>query len=176
MRQQAIGNLIGATGGTAFVLANANEPLNTTLGAVLKVLAVLALAALVAITIRLGKKPAAQGDGTAGGFTKGYWLVVAGEVVALFGGFQVLRALDAPVQANVAWIAVVVGIHFIAFVMVWKTWTIAIPGVVMTALGAIGLAMTPTSALAWVPIVSGMLSGVTLLACSLFFTVRALRS
>ncbi|SDM75056.1 hypothetical protein [Allokutzneria albata] len=171
MRHQAIGALIGATGGTAFVLANAGAPLNGALTTAAQILAVLLLAATLVMTFRQGKKPAT--DDAAGGFTKGYWFVVLGEVVALFGGFQVLRALEAPVQANVAWIAVVVGIHFVAFVLVWKTWTIAVPGVIMTILGGIGLGMAWTSAVAWVPIVSGVLSGLTLLLCGLFFTARA---
>ncbi|MCP3805269.1 hypothetical protein NLX83_38990 [Allokutzneria sp. A3M-2-11 16] len=170
MRQQAIGTLIGATGGTAFVLANAGAPLGSALTTAARVLAVVLLAAVLVVTFRQTGKPAA--DKATGGFTKGYWFVVLAEVVALFGGFQVLRALEAPVQANIAWIAVVVGIHFVAFVPVWKTWTIAVPGVVMTILGGIGLAMVWTSAVAWVPIVSGVLSGLTLLLCGLFFTAR----
>ncbi|GAA4015036.1 hypothetical protein GCM10022247_42430 [Allokutzneria multivorans] len=169
MRQQAIGNLIGATGGAAFVLVNAGAPLSDTLTTVARVLGIALLAAVLAITFRQREKPATA----PGGFTKGYWFVVLAEVVALFGGFQVLRALEAPPQANVAWVAVVVGLHFVAFVLVWRTWTIAIPGVILAVLGGIGLAMAWTTAVAWVPIVSGVLSGLALLLCSLVFSLLA---
>ncbi|WP_086826236.1 hypothetical protein [Allokutzneria sp. NRRL B-24872] len=169
MRQQAIGTLIGATGGTAFVLVNAGAPLSDTLTTVARVLGVALLVAVLAVTFRQREKPATA----SGGFTKGYWFVVLAEVVALFGGFQVLRALDAPPQANVAWVAVVVGLHFVAFVLVWRTWTIAVPGVILAVLGGIGLAMAWTSAVAWVPVVSGVLSGLTLLLSSLVFSSLA---
>jgi hypothetical protein len=42
-----------------------------------------------------------------------------------------------------------------------------IPGVLLTGYGVVGLIMATTSAVAWVPVVSGVLSGVTLLAGSL---------
>ncbi|WP_406314501.1 hypothetical protein OHA77_39585 [Streptosporangium sp. NBC_01639] len=108
----------------------------------------------------------AAGRGTRKMFGRGYWLVVVAEVVLLFGGIAVLRAWDLPEQTNVAWIAVVVGVHFIVLAPIWKQISILVPGVILTLLGVAGLVMAETSAVAWVPIVSGVLSGVTLLvAC-----------
>ncbi|XVQ88595.1 hypothetical protein ACQP2K_14610 [Microbispora siamensis] len=48
------------------------------------------------------------------------------------------------------------------------------PGVVLTVLGVAGLVMTATSAVAWAPLVSGVLSGVTLLAGCLAAARRGL--
>ncbi|GAA3116798.1 hypothetical protein GCM10020001_040630 [Nonomuraea salmonea] len=57
--------------------------------------------------------------------------------------------------------------HFVALAPVWKDWTIAVPGALLALLGVAGFALAGTSALAWVPIVSGVASGVVLLAASL---------
>ncbi|MEW9531940.1 hypothetical protein [Microbispora sp. NPDC049125] len=105
----------------------------------------------------------AAGQGAGGMFGRGHWLIVAAEAVLLFGGIALLRSWDAPEQANVAWIAVVVGVHFIVLAPIWKQTSILVPGVILTLLGVAGLVMANTSAVAWVPIVSGVLSGLTLL-------------
>ncbi|MFC4060060.1 hypothetical protein ACFOWE_17275 [Planomonospora corallina] len=94
----------------------------------------------------------------------GYLVIVAIEVVLLFGGIAALRVLERPEETNVAWIALIVGVHFVALGPVWKNRSIMLPGAVLTVLGLAGLAMTFTSALPWVPFVSGVLSGATLLA------------
>ncbi|NBE92685.1 hypothetical protein FE391_03860 [Nonomuraea sp. KC401] len=70
--------------------------------------------------------------------------------------------------------ALVVGVHFVALAPVWKDWSIAVPGVVLTLLRAAGLALAPTAAVAWVPVVSGVLSGVVLLAAAVTMGLRAL--
>ncbi|MDQ7804099.1 hypothetical protein Q5425_10165 [Amycolatopsis sp. A133] len=170
MRQQFLGALIGAAFGTVFVLANSGDPLPAALGWVLRVLAVLALAAVVVLGVRAGGRPTLDGRPM---FGPGYRFVVLGEVVLLFGGFFVLRLLEAPVQANVAWIATVVGLHFAALASAWKTRSILAVGVVLTVLGVAGLALLGSTALPWVPFVSGVLSGVTLLGGSLHGVRRA---
>ncbi|GAA3139464.1 hypothetical protein GCM10010466_33260 [Planomonospora alba] len=115
-----------------------------------------------------GAEPdAAPGEGGGTMFGKGYVVIVVAEVVLLFGGIAVLGALDRPQETNVAWIALVVGVHFVALGPVWKNRSIMLPGAVLTVLGLAGLAVTSTSALPWVPFFGGVLSGVTLLAGSL---------
>jgi hypothetical protein len=173
-----IGLIIGAGFGTLFILINSGPPLEPTVTLVLRVLAVLGFVALVVGTVLIGR-PSSSPDSRSGvdpepatglqmdQFGTRYWIVVAAEVVLLFGGFQVLRRLEAPAQTGVAWVAVVVGVHFIAFLWVWKQRSILIPGVLLTGYGVVGLIMATTSAVAWVPVVSGVLSGVTLLAGSL---------
>jgi hypothetical protein len=174
------GLIIGAGFGAIFVLINAGPPLEQAATVALRVLAVLAFVALVGgglVLSRSGRDsglvPASESNGGAAKrlemdrFGKGYWVVVAAEVVLLFGGLQVLRLLEAPSETGVAWVAVVVGGHLIAFLWVWKRRSILIPGVLLTGYGVAGLIMATTSAVTWVPVVSGVLSGVTLLACSL---------
>ncbi|WP_222721235.1 hypothetical protein [Actinomadura sp. HBU206391] len=170
------GMLIGAVFGTIFVIVNAHSPLNAAIGTLLRVVAVLGLAGVIGMWVLAvrrakigGVEPAAIPGPSTNMFSPGYWAVVAAEVVLLFGGIAVLRALDQPEQANVAWVAFVVGIHFVALAPVWKQPGILVPGVVLTLYGVAGLIMASTSAVEWVPLVSGVLSGATLLAGSIFF-------
>ena len=65
-------------------------------------------------------------------FNRGYWLVVVAEVVLLFGGIAVLRAWERPEETNVAWIAFVVGVHFIALAPAWRQRSIILPGVILS--------------------------------------------
>ncbi|WP_410574666.1 hypothetical protein [Amycolatopsis sp. cmx-4-61] len=169
MRQQFLGALIGAAFGTVFVLVNSGAPLPPVLGWVLRALAVVALGAVLFLGLRAGGRPTLDGRPV---FGPGYRVVVLGEVVLLVAGFFVLSLLDAPVQANVAWIATVVGLHFAALASAWRTRSILVVGVVLTVLGVAGLALLGTAA-AWVPFVSGVLSGVTLLGGSLYGVRRA---
>lgn len=172
-----LGLVIGAGFGALFVLINSGPPLGGAVTLALRVLAVVAFVALVAATVMMSRSGSGAGrqrasdTGTGpapglrmGRFGTGYWVVVAAEVTLLFGGLQLLRLLDAPSQTGVAWVAVVVGVHFIVFLWVWKQLSILVPGVLLTCYGLIGLMLASTSAVRWVPIVSGVLSGVTLLA------------
>lgn len=170
MRQQFLGALIGAAFGTVFVLANSGDPLPAALAWALRGLAVLALAAVVLLGVRAGGRPTLDGRPM---FGPSYRVIVIGEVVLLVAGFFVLNLLDAPMQANVAWIATVVGLHFVALASAWKTRSILAVGVVLTVLGVVGLALLGSAALPWVPFVSGVLSGVTLLGGSLYGVRRA---
>ncbi|GAA0822288.1 hypothetical protein ACFQVD_40750 [Streptosporangium amethystogenes subsp. fukuiense] len=68
-------------------------------------------------------------------FGRGYLIVVAAEAILLFGRLRVLAAWERPEQTNVAWVAFVVGVHFVALAPVWKDWSIAVAGVVLTLLG-----------------------------------------
>jgi hypothetical protein len=166
------GLLIGAVFGTVFVFVNSHAPLDPAIALVLRVAAAAALGGVVLLWFTAvrrarttGVEPAVAGGRTGGKmFGLGFAVIVVIEAVLLFGGIMVLRALDRPVETNVAWIALVVGVHFVALGPVWKNRTIMLPGLVLTVLGVAGLAMTFTAALEWVPLVSGVLSGVTLLA------------
>ncbi|MGW0802419.1 hypothetical protein [Nonomuraea sp. NPDC002799] len=183
------GLLVGAAFGAVFVVVNAQSPLNTATVYVLRVAACLAAASVLALWFaavrqersagaRQERSAGARQERSAGGrpggmFGRGYLVVVAAEAVLLFGGLRLLAAWDRPPQANVAWIALVVGVHFIALAPVWKDWSIAVPGVLLTLLGAAGLVLASTDAVAWVPIVSGVLSGVVLLGGGVTFGRRA---
>ncbi|MEU4247290.1 hypothetical protein AB0F15_07770 [Amycolatopsis sp. NPDC026612] len=170
MRQQFLGALIGAAFGTVFVLVNSGAPVPAAAGWVLRALAVLALAAVVVLGVRAGGRLTLEGRPM---FGPAYRVIVIGEVVLLVAGFFVLDLLEAPVQANVAWIATVVGLHFAALASAWKARSILVVGVVLTVLGVAGLALLGTPGRPWVPFVSGVLPGVTLLGGSLYGVRRA---
>ncbi|WP_232532400.1 hypothetical protein [Nocardiopsis dassonvillei] len=164
-----VGSLIGAGFGLAFVLANSGPPLDPTLAFVLRVFAVAAFVGVVVLAVVTGRGsgPAAESEPGPEGprmrFDAFYGVVVLLEAVLLFGGIQVLRALDAPVQANVAWIALAVGLHFLPLARHWRTRSLLAVAVYMSVLGAAGLAMALTGHPGWVPLVSGVVTGLGML-------------
>lgn len=170
MSPQSLGLLIGAAFGTTFVLANAGEPLPATAGIALRTAAILCLAAVVVAAFRTNRP--GNREGRPGWFGPKFGLVVTAEFALIFGGIALLRAWDAPQECNVAWIALIVGLHFIALAPVWKEPAIAVPGVLLTGLGTTGLVMAAMSQVDWVPFVSGALSGAVLLGGSLYGATR----
>jgi hypothetical protein len=174
------GILVGATGGLAFVLADTHSPLEMALSLGLRIVAAVAFVALVALSV-VALRASARRSGCgvrpapaeASWYGRWSWLIVAGEVALFEAGFQVLRVLGAPSQSRVAWIAVVVGIHFVAFARLWRERSIGLLALVVFALGAAGLAMSATSAVRWTPVVSGVLSGFALLAAGLVAVIAS---
>ncbi|MFI7421320.1 hypothetical protein [Nonomuraea sp. NPDC049684] len=170
------GLLVGAVFGAVFVVVNAHGPLNPVAANVLRAAACLAAAAVLAMWLRAVRAERPAPAGRRGMFGPGYLAVVVVEAVLLFGGLRVLAALGRPEEGNVAWVAFVVGVHFVALAPVWKDRSIAVPGAALTLLGAGGLVLAATPAVAWVPVVSGVLSGVVLLAGSLTLGLRGVRA
>ncbi|MEV0196030.1 hypothetical protein [Nonomuraea sp. NPDC050691] len=169
------GLLVGAVFGAVFVVVNAQSPLNSVAADLLRVVACLGAAAVVAMWfVTARKERPAPGGARAGMFGRWYLIIVAAEVLLLFGGLRVLAVLGRPEQGNVAWVAFVVGVHFVALAPVWKDRSIAVPGAILTVLGVAGLVMASTPAVTYVPLVSGVLSGVVLLAGSVTFGWRSL--
>lgn len=180
MLQRMSGVFIGAFFGTVFVVANAHDPLNPAIGIALRVLAVLTFAGLLTLALLAGRRGGPAPDDAeapqADWFRGKFAFVVGAEAVLLIGGNLALRAAGAPEQTAVAWIALIVGLHFVALMAVWKRRSIAVPGATLTALGATGLGMAATSAVAWVPFVSGVLSGVALLGGCAYAITHTYRS
>ncbi|MDT0326811.1 hypothetical protein [Nocardiopsis lambiniae] len=179
--RQFTGFFIGGGFGTAFVLANAGPPLPSAAGLILRLLAVGALVAVIASAVilsRRGGDDPVPGTEAAPRFRFGpfYGIVVLLEVVLLLGGIQVLRALGAPMEANVAWIALVVGLHFLPLAWYWRMGQILGVAVYLSTLGAAGLVMAAAGFAEWVPFVSGVLSGVGMLAGILVGMVGMLRA
>ncbi|MEU7988261.1 hypothetical protein AB0B56_25630 [Streptosporangium canum] len=167
------GLLVGAIFGAVFVVVNAQSPLNTVTVNLLRVLACLGAASVIAMWFATARKERPTAGPRPSMFGRGYLIIVAAEAVLLFGGIRVLAAWERPEQTNVAWVAFVVGVHFIALAPVWKDWSIAVPGVVLTLLGVAGLVLASTAAVAWVPFVSGVLSGIVLLTGTAAFGWRS---
>ncbi|MGB3772885.1 MAG: hypothetical protein WBA00_17240 [Rhodococcus sp. (in: high G+C Gram-positive bacteria)] len=103
---QALGSVVGAVFGAVFVIVNsASSP--PVLRLVLSAGAGVALLAILVVALRSSGESTLPATAHMG---RGYWLVVAGEVVALFVGLRVVAGpLDHP-EAGVAWVAFVVGV------------------------------------------------------------------
>jgi hypothetical protein len=174
--ERGFGLLIGAGFGVAFVFANSPGPLNVAVASVLMALAMLAFVALIAMVVVMHGRDdeAAAAAWRRPGAARRFLVVVCAEAAAIAAGIVVLRIFSAPEEANVAWIALVVGIHLVAFVAVWHGRTIIVPGVILTALGIAGLVMTATSAGEWTPFISGVLSGFTLIVFGVGYAGREL--
>ncbi len=95
---------------------------------------------------------------------RAFRLVVAAEIAVGAAGLACLRLVGAPWQANVAWIAAVVGAHFLALAVVRHDSGIPIVGTVMTTVGVTVLTLAGTgTVVAWIPAISGLASGFALL-------------
>lgn len=158
------GSMIGVVFGVVFFVANAG-PFGTPGALIVRVAGIAIGIALLIRIIQLRKRVTVTPDAL--GFGRGYWFVVLGEVVLLFAGVLLInRVLDHP-EAAVAWVAVVVGVHFIVLARIWREALFTALGAVMTALGVIGivLAITTDSAVA-VAAVAGLGSGLALFAAA----------
>ena len=173
MAPEKIGSIIGAVFGLVFVFVNSDTfPTPLTVG--LRVVAVAALVAVLLAVWRVPPAPAPE-SGSRGGFGRGYWVVVAIEVVAIFGGLAIINGpLGAP-QAAVAWISTVVGVHFVALALVWKLRFFIGLGVALTALGVLALILAAAGASdSSVDAIGAILPGFLLLGFGLWGSSRAL--
>jgi hypothetical protein len=175
MSPRKLGSLIGAIFGLIFVLANTGA-FPSGVGMTLRAIAGLAFAVVLVAALRRPGAPATEplDSRTLGGaFGRGYWLVVAAEVVAIVGGLAVLNGpLDAP-QAAVAWIATVVGAHFFALGVVWAQPFFHWLGGALLLCGLIGLVLAAAGASeAPIDAVAGVLPGALLLAVGIWGSTR----
>jgi hypothetical protein len=152
--------MIAATFGLIYVLVNAG-PLHGAWAVTLRVLAVVAFAAVLVAVLRA---PRYHGPAGARVFGWGYWLVVAAEVVALFAGVRLLDGpLDLP-KAGVAWVSVVVGVHFFALAVVFGARFFHLLGGMITACGVTGLGLAAAGAgTAAIALAAGVIPGAVLL-------------
>lgn len=165
--------MIGASFGLAFVVAN-TSPLGPVLRGVVCVLAGAAFAVVLGAFARtVSAERRSESRQPVVGFDRRYWMVVAVEVVALFGGLAVLSRVEP--AAALGWIALVVGLHFIPLSRLWAPGRrqILSIGVAMTALGVIGLVLAfATHQQSPVALVSGVGSGAVLLGSTLASALR----
>ncbi|MFI6483432.1 hypothetical protein ACIBH1_36270 [Nonomuraea sp. NPDC050663] len=172
------GMLVGAVFGAVFVVVNAGEPLDPAVVTVLRIAAIAAAASVLVmwfLAVRQARTGAAPSQPRRTFFTKGYWWAVIAEVILLIGGIRVLGAMGVPAEVNVAWVALVVGLHFVPIAISWKEPRLYVPAAVLSLLGVAGFAVAALGAVAWVPVVSGVLSGVIMLAATVGVSVRGLR-
>lgn len=172
--QEKSGSLIGAAFGLVFVLANTSS-VATAVAVLLRVLGIVAFLAVVIAVRRPG--PAAGARAAGGGFSRGYWLVVAAEVLAIWVG---LALLDGPLRtphAAVAWVSSVVGAHFIALALVWRNPLFHWLGAALLGCGVAGLVMAARGTdAAVIDLVGGVLPGAILLGFGLWGSTRSATS
>ncbi|GAA2700706.1 hypothetical protein Apa02nite_088610 [Actinoplanes palleronii] len=159
------GSVVALTFGTVFVVANSGG-LAAPWPLVIRVAGVLVAVVLaVLLYLRTRAATAVTSSGGAGFADRRYWYVVAAEVVALFGGLSVInRVFEAPAVA-VAWVAVVVGVHFFALAWAWRMPLYHWLGGAMTVLGLAGfLVYAAGASAATVGLIAGVGSGVALFA------------
>jgi hypothetical protein len=167
MTPEKLGSLIGAVFGLVFVLVNA-ATLPPGIGTLVRVLGVVAFL-LVLVALRRPRRSVAVARPARGGLGMGYWLVVAAEVLAFPVGVRVLSGpLDAP-DGGVAWVALIVGLHFNVLAVVWAERLFHWLGASMALCGLVGLALALTgSPKAATGTVGGVLPGALLLAFALW--------
>ncbi|GGG15495.1 hypothetical protein GCM10007304_31960 [Rhodococcoides trifolii] len=174
MSPEKIGSIIGGAFGLVFVLVNTGSlP-----GAVAMALGLLAVLAFVAVVVAVWRVPRARPSGPVrGGFGKGYWIVVAIEVVAIFGGLRLISGpLNVP-DAAVAWIAFVVGVHFFALAAVWKLSFFRVLAIGLTVCGVAGLAAAFAGGpVALIDVIGAVIPGALLLGFALWGSTRALQA
>ncbi|MFB6612322.1 hypothetical protein ACFCVO_18515 [Agromyces sp. NPDC056379] len=169
-----VGHLIGASFGAVFVIRNSGllgQP-GQLIASVLAVLAAVVILVGFISTIRRGQRPPAQDLPRS---RAAFWVIVVIEAVLLFGGLALLNRVEP--AANVGWIALVVGVHFLAFTLWWIPGQreLLVIGAVMVPLGIVGLVIAVTTHDAvLVEFVSGFGSGIVLLGASLATAVRVI--
>ena len=92
------------------------------------------------------------------------------EAIALYAGTRLLASLGHP-ELGVAWVAVVVGIHFYALGHVFGLDRFHVLATVVTLCGIGGFIAFFAAAPAFIPVISGIISGFALLAFAMWALV-----
>src|SRR5215469_5862363 len=132
------GAAVGITFGTVFVLVNSGGvPVPWPL--VIRVVGLLVAALLVVGLVLAVRRGSSVGPAPMSGFVdQRYWLIVALEAVALFGGLAVLNGALHGKAVSVAWVALIVGVHFFGLARIWRMPLYHWLGTAMTVLGLAG--------------------------------------
>ena len=167
-----LGSLIGGFFGLVFVLVNTGS-LPAGAAAALRVLSAVAFVAVVAAVVLGSRRDGAAGPTSGRSFGRGYWSVVAVEVVAIGIGVNVLSGpLERP-EAGVGWVSLVVGVHFFGLAAVWSQPLFHLLGAVLSLCGAASLVLAFVGAdTSVVDVAGGVLPGMALLAFGLWSSIR----
>ena len=163
------GCLIATSFGLVFIVANTGE-LPGACSATLRVIGVVVAVVLAVGSVRQCRSSAAgiadgrAGDVRAGGrwqsFDRRYWAVVAAEVIALAAGLVIINGVLAAPAFGVAWIALVVGLHFFGLAAIWRLPLFNVLGAALAVFGAAGfIAGALGASAAIIGVVSGVTSG-----------------
>ncbi|MFX0593045.1 hypothetical protein [Melissospora conviva] len=160
-----VGSMVAITFGAVFVLVNSAGlpgPWPLVIRAAGLVVAVMLLVGLVLV---VRQAPPAAFVPAPGYMNRRYWLILALEAVALFGGLAVINNVLHRTAVSVAWVALVVGVHFFGLAWIWRMPLYHWLGAAMTLLGLAGfLVYALGGTAATVGLVAGVGSGVALYA------------
>lgn len=169
MPGQVVGSLIAAGFGAVYIVVNVGS-LPPGVQWSLRAVAAAALCFVVIAVSRraAGHRPAAgRPDGPV--FPRTYWLVVGVEAALLFGGVRVVAGPLATPEAGVAWVSVVVGVHFFALARIFDQAFFNLLGAAISLCGVAALLLAFTGAgLPSVDLVGGVAPGLLLLASALW--------
>ena len=158
-RHKRISIVITTVFGFIYIMANA-QLLPASEATPIRVIGILAAAGLL---IGLPRPDRADPPGV--GFSRAYWLIVAAEVIAGVGGLIVLNDMLGIHDASIAWISVVVGVHFFGFYVIWRLPVMVWIGAAISVCGALGLvAAGMDRSAALIALVAGIVPGALLLA------------
>lgn len=163
-----LGVLIGAAFGLAFVVINAGE-LPSGIGLTMRILVVIAFLGLIGL-LAGARRPATHlstDTPQPAMFGRGFWMVVFAEVVIGWAGLIVVNGvLDSP-DADVAWIALVVGLHFVGLAAIWQASSIGWLGAAIALCGMAGVLLAaPGASAATIAAIGGLAPGALLMGVS----------
>ncbi|MGO3022225.1 MAG: hypothetical protein ACTIIH_03155 [Brevibacterium sp.] len=164
-----IGALIGAGFGLLFLVLNTVQ--FSTLGRTLVITVGVVVFAVRGLLRKRGggDRLGASGDSGRRERTswRAYWIIVLIEAVLLFAGTRLLASLGHS-ELGVAWVAVVVGTHFFALGWVFELDRFHVLATAVTLCGIGGFIAFFAAAPAFIPVISGVISGFVLLAVAVW--------
>ena len=133
-----VGSMVAITFGVVFVLVN-SAGLPGAWPLVIRAAGlVVAVMLLVGLVLVVRQAPPAAFVPAPGYMNRRYWLILALEAVALFGGLAVINNVLHRTAVSVAWVALVVGVHFFGLAWIWRMPLYHWLGAAMTLLGLAG--------------------------------------
>ena len=159
------GSVVAITFGTVFVLVNSGG-VHAPWPLAIRVIGLVVAALLVVGLVLVVRRGSAVTPAAASGFVDHrYWLIVALEAGALFGGLAVINGVLHGKAVSVAWVALVVGVHFFGLARIWRMPLYYWLGAAMAILSLAGfLIYALGGSAAIVGLVAGVGSGMALYA------------
>jgi hypothetical protein len=158
-RHKRIAIYITGVFGFIYVMANAAY-LSSTLAFAVRTVAVLAVVGLIVASPRPDRP-----DPPGTGFSRSYWIIVTGEIVIGLAGLLVINGVFGAHDASIAWISLVVGLHFFGFYVIWGFRIMVWVGAAITLCGVAGLVAAGIDlSAAAIAVTAGVVPGVVLLA------------
>ena len=157
-----VGALIGAVGGLAFILFNA-WPMGDLWSQLAMAIGVVWFLWVLRAILRVPDDPDAYKPDARQ--MQAFWIVVVLEVLLIVGGTQLaIRVLDLP-SASLPWVATVLGVHWLAFRLVFQQEVFLWLGWFTLTCGLVGLmvALTGVGGAEATAIASGLVVGVVML-------------